>query len=180
VFAPNIKYGRVVGVHRMKIENFFSLNDRIYAQEDKRIYAQVTDVDVRNSKLIMRVEKLFKDRRSALTYDVRKDVLTKDRTVIKVDPIEADFMQGLLEIECEDLREKGFDTDITYKTYTAKFGADIEADISVCSGQTNFFINPVLYHNGREVALLEPSDNLLSEYEFEYGKVYTVVLEKVI
>lgn len=68
--------------------------------------------------------------------------------------------------------------DTIIEKFIFSFGDQIEADIKVCSGQNNCFIDPVLFEDGFEVGLLEPEFDLLGEYVFEFeGKEYVAVLE---
>lgn len=69
--------------------------------------------------------------------------------------------------------------DQTLWTQSVSFGNNIEADIQVCSGQENAYLNPVLFQSGMEVACLQDeSESVEGEYPFEYqGKEYTVVVK---
>lgn len=80
----------------------------------------------------------------------------------------ADEMEKILAIT-EGYYEP-FDHDGTIETFTVKFGAVIEADIKVCNGDTPY-VDPVLFENGCEVQVLDPAEDLLGTYEFEYAGV---------
>lgn len=83
----------------------------------------------------------------------------------------------LLDMVDVDFKKEGIDEDSVIKTYTFRFADGIEADIKVCSGQTNLFVDPVLFENGHECCVLEPADTLDGEYSFEHnGTIYTAVL----
>jgi hypothetical protein len=53
-------------------------------------------------------------------------------------------------------------------TWTFNFGPGIEADIKLCNGASPY-IDAVLFINGAEVQVLEPSDQLHEEFEFEHA-----------
>lgn len=63
-------------------------------------------------------------------------------------------------------------------TLSFHFGNMIEADIKVCNGDTGPWVDSVLFDEGHEVNVLEPSDTLEGEYPFEY-KDQTFSLEIV-
>ena len=65
--------------------------------------------------------------------------------------------------------------DEVMNTFTANFGNGIEADIKFCNGDTGPYIDAVLFQDGSEVHVLEPSDILDGEYPFEYKDVTYVV-----
>ena len=104
-----------------------------------------------------------------------------------------------LEISSEDLiaireflKEKFFPGGCFYKgnraecgsvvwAISAGFGYGIEADIEVCAGSNNGFMNPVLFLDGEEVCHLidDDSGEVLGEYDFEYeGDHYIIVLKE--
>jgi hypothetical protein len=64
------------------------------------------------------------------------------------------------------------------KTYTADFGNGWEADIKVCNGDPPF-IDPVLFENGNEVAVIEVTDTLEGEYIFDVEETFKVIIEAV-
>ena len=60
-------------------------------------------------------------------------------------------------------------------TLSFRFNKTMEADIKVCNGDTGPWVDAVLFNNGCEVAVLEPSDSLAGEYPFEWnGRTFTV------
>ena len=65
--------------------------------------------------------------------------------------------------------------DEVMNTFMANFGEGIEADIKFCNGDTGPYIDAVLFDEGSEVFVLEPSDILEGEYVFEYQDVKYVV-----
>lgn len=70
--------------------------------------------------------------------------------------------------------------DRSLALYTANFGGGIVADIGVCSGQENAYLNPVLFHDGIEVASIQDeSETIVGEYPFEYdGEEYKVIVKE--
>lgn len=81
----------------------------------------------------------------------------------------------------ELLNKPGKNRKDTLMTYTANFENNIEADIKVCDtdSETTPYIDAVLFDNGSQVDVIEPSDELLGEYVFFYDdNCYTVLLEK--
>lgn len=75
----------------------------------------------------------------------------------------------------------GYPTDTTLECYTAHFGNGWEADIKMCAGDTNFFVDPVLFdETGSERAVLDCGDEYDGEYVFEVdGDTYKVSVEGV-
>jgi hypothetical protein len=67
--------------------------------------------------------------------------------------------------------------DDVIKTFTVDFGGGLEVDIKVCNGDGPY-VDAVLFLDGHEVEVLEPSDELLGEYPFNYnGDSYTVDIQ---
>ena len=94
---------------------------------------------------------------------------------------EINDISNLMSIETQEdgLKSLGIVEDTTLETFTVSFEKGIEADIKICSGQSNCFIDPVLYDNGDEACLLDCEGDFYSgkEFEFEYENVkYTVVV----
>lgn len=102
-----------------------------------------------------------------------------EKVIIKVKKETAEYLEDLLEREDIDFSEEGIDEDSTIETFTAKFSNGYEADIKVCSGEHNCYVDPVLFNaNGCQIGLLEPDYELLGEYTFEVeNEEYTVILE---
>jgi hypothetical protein len=93
---------------------------------------------------------------------------------IKVKHRTLDTLNAILATERPDL-ETGIDDII--QTFTANFGNGIEADIKVCNGDGPY-IDPVLFEDGNEVVVGEPSWILDGVYDFEYmNEIYRVVIE---
>lgn len=106
-----------------------------------------------------------------------KDYL--ESTQIKIDKNLAKELQDFLELEGVNMHELDISEDSVIEVFTGKFKDGFEADIKVCSGTENFFIDPVLFNpNGCEVCVLDSEGgDLLGEYIFEYeNKQYIVEL----
>ena len=87
--------------------------------------------------------------------------MTKREITLRVPQATIDRMGEILEREELD-RE---DQDQKFFSITAEFGDGFEADIEVCSGQSNAFLNPVLFLNGQEIACIQDcSEHLDGEY----------------
>lgn len=83
------------------------------------------------------------------------------------------------ELTEEDFKRLSLSKDSTLKTFTVKFNKNIEADIKVCSGDNNCFVDPVLFDDGQEVCTLDCEGEFShgQEFEFECDNVdYTVVV----
>lgn len=82
----------------------------------------------------------------------------------------------LLSLEEEDIERLGYDKDGIIEVFTACFSDGIQADIKVCSGTHNFFIDPVLFNkNGGQMMVLDTEDDLLGEYVFKCEDAIYVV-----
>lgn len=91
---------------------------------------------------------------------------------------DAEYFQQLLDKTEINFHKMKIAEDSTIETFTFYFGNNIEADIKVCSGQNNCFLDPILFENGSEVCLLDPEGDLIGEYVFEYNGVeYIAILE---
>ncbi len=97
--------------------------------------------------------------------------MTVSRIKMKIPRKELDYYNRLLAMTEVDFEKEQISEDSTLQTYTVDFGNGIEADIKVCAGQTNLFVDPVLFHNGSEVCVLETADEVDGEYFFEYEGV---------
>lgn len=96
------------------------------------------------------------------------------RATIKIPRSEERIFQAAMN-DNKMLEDYGRDQII--KTYTAKFEGGIEADIKVCNSEDGVWIDPVLFHNGSEVALIEPQYTLLGGYPFKCdGDTYIVTV----
>ena len=95
----------------------------------------------------------------------------KYKTQIKISQDAVNFVNKVIEITDEtDERWEDYQDlkDCTVERFTGHFEDGHFADISVCSGQSNFFIDPVLFNkDGRQVCVLECADTILGEYDFE-------------
>ena len=95
-----------------------------------------------------------------------------NEAVVFIHKRQVDYLQKLLDRTEIDFRAEGIPEDATLITYTAKFNNGYEADIKVCSGQKNCFIDPVLFNEqGGEVSVLDTEDKLLGLYDFGNYKV---------
>lgn len=91
--------------------------------------------------------------------------------IIEIPTDELKEMNKILNLKRASVNHK---KDEVIKTYTAKFGEKIEADIKVCNGDSPY-VDAVLFEDGNEVDVLEVSEILLGDYEFEHSNVnYTV------
>lgn len=61
------------------------------------------------------------------------------------------------------------------QSYTEDLGDGYQADIKVCNGDTGPWIDAVLFKDGHEVQVLEPSFHFLGSYEFQDGDLKFVV-----
>lgn len=101
----------------------------------------------------------------------------KYKTQVKISKDDVDFVNKVMDITDEtDERWEDYQDlkDCTVKRYTGHFEDGHFADVSVCSGESNFFIDPVLFdEDGHQVCVLECADTILGEYEFEDdGNIY--------
>lgn len=92
---------------------------------------------------------------------------------LKITKVEADRLNAILEVDqlWEEDHEPLTDLDVKYddtlQSYTVDFGDGYQADIEVCTGQSNAFINAVLFLNGHEVDICEDgSTDILGEYDW--------------
>ena len=103
-------------------------------------------------------------------------------STIKLDKNEIDKYNILLDMPSEDdgVINAGYDEDSTIECFTAQFADGHFADIKICSGQNNFFCDPVLFNkDGYEVCVLNCADTLNGEYGFEdNGNEYIVIIEE--
>lgn len=91
-------------------------------------------------------------------------------STIKLDKKKIDKYNILLDMPSEDdgVINAGYDEDSTIECFTAQFADGHFADIKICSGQNNFFCDPVLFNkDGYEVCVLDCADTLNGEYGFE-------------
>lgn len=95
-----------------------------------------------------------------------------NEAVVFIHKRQVDYLQKLLDRTEINFRAEGIPEDATLITYTAKFNNGYEADIKVCSGQRNCFIDPVLFNeHGGEASVLDTEDKLLGLYDFGSYKV---------
>jgi len=102
---------------------------------------------------------------------------------IKVPASKVEKLNELLAKETEDgmVAALGYPKDSTIECYTAQFSNGFFADIKLCSGDTNFFVDPVLFSEvGDEVQCLDCTDEYDGDYTFEVdGDTYNVIVEAV-
>ena len=100
--------------------------------------------------------------------------------VIKIRKEAADRMNEWLKIVSygeESLYDMtGLPEDTCIETYSCQFDDKMVADLKFCSGQTNFFLDPILFKpynewSFSEVQTLDCVDEIIDgdEYVFEYG-----------
>lgn len=99
-----------------------------------------------------------------------------ERVEILIDKETHDEYQALLDEYEFDLNEHDISSDSAVLVYSEKFSNGFEVDIKICSGQDSLFVDPVLFNQyGHEIGLLDVTDEILGEYEFEYdNKIYIV------
>lgn len=113
----------------------------------------------------------------SLLEEIEQESMPCQKVTMFIPKKTVDKYNHLLDMKDMDFENEGIDEDAVLKTYTFRFANGIEADIKVCSGQTNLFVDPVLFHNGCECCVLETADTVDGEYSFEYNDViYTAVL----
>lgn len=102
---------------------------------------------------------------------------------IKVPASKIEKFNKLLAKDGEDglVEALGYPTDCMIEAYTAHFSNGWDADIKMCSGDANFFVDPVLFDaDGNERAVLDCGDEYDGDYTFEVGgDTYNVIVEGV-
>lgn len=105
---------------------------------------------------------------------------------LAIDKKDIDLINSLLDKEAEEdgVEKAGYPTDSSLITFTAFFDNGYFADIKLCSGQTNFFGDNILYDKeGYEVCVPDCFDSIADGdvFTFENGHdVYQVtILEKI-
>jgi len=64
----------------------------------------------------------------------------------------------------------GYYKDTLMDVFSARFDNGYEADLRFCAGDTNFFIDPVLFdEDGLELNVLDCADDILGTFEFTDG-----------
>ncbi len=106
---------------------------------------------------------------------------TTNETVIFIEKEKVEILQKLLDQPEIDFHAEKIAEDSTIATFTAKFTNGYEADIKFCSGQTNCFIDPVLFDKqGYQLAVLDVEGDLLGTYEFEVEDIiYKVHVKQI-
>lgn len=106
-------------------------------------------------------------------------MMKRIESTVRIPKRELDYWNRLLDIEEVDFEKEGIDCDQELERYTFNFGNGFEADIKVCSGQTNLFVDPVLFYKGSECCVLEPDYEVIGEYWFECdGTEYVAIIEE--
>jgi len=91
-----------------------------------------------------------------------------EKVVIKIEKQKAEKLQKLLDEVSLDFKKLGIVKDSVAEIFTARFSDGFEADIKICSGTDNFFIDPVLFNNrGCEICALDTETELIEEYYFD-------------
>ena len=100
--------------------------------------------------------------------------------VIYVDKAQLDRLNYLVEQTSIDFDKEGLIEDTTFERLTARFPDGKEMDVKVCAGQTNCFIDVVLFDkHGHEVSC-SCADSLGDEFELEdQGCTYIVNIKEV-
>ena len=89
------------------------------------------------------------------------------KVVKKISRDEHDYWQPLLDEATLDFDTLNILKWATLKTYLFDFGGGVEAEIKICSGDKNLFIDPVLFINDKQLQVLDCEGDLLGDYEFE-------------
>lgn len=99
---------------------------------------------------------------------------------IKIEKETADYLEDMLGRVGIDFHKEKIAEDSTIERFTAYFPNGYFADIGVCSGTDNCFVNPVIFNEaGCEMNFLEADDELFGEYVFGVNDVdYTVIVER--
>lgn len=105
---------------------------------------------------------------------------TANEAVIFIEKRSARELQDLLDRVEINFHEEKIAEDALLAVFRAKFDNGYEADIKVCSGQNNCFIDPILFdEEGRQACLIDAEFDLLGVYEFEAeGVIYKVELKE--
>ena len=92
--------------------------------------------------------------------------------VLKVKESNVKSMNAILEMETINFEATGVKEDSTLKSYSVEFDNGFKAVIEVCTGQSNAYVNAVLFNtDGFEVCVLEPAEGLDGTYTFEADEV---------
>lgn len=98
-----------------------------------------------------------------------------EKTIV-IDKPRLDRINYLVEQTHLDFEEEGLIEDSTIESYTVIFPDGCEADVKLCAGQTNCFLDAVLFDSrGHEVCCPDCPDSLCDEIEFEYNNVLYIV-----
>ena len=110
----------------------------------------------------------------------------KRESTITLSKNEADMFNSLLSVEPnyndDAVRMYGYHEDSTIYTVTAYFDDGFFADIKLCSGQSNFFGDAVLFSNrGCEICVLDCFDSISNDdtFKFECGNTIYIVHVKI-
>lgn len=116
-----------------------------------------------------------------LITKIEEGLKMREEKTITVRKETAIWAERMLDMENVDFDDLDVDEDSTVFVLTAQFEDGYEADIKLCSGQSNFFVDPVLFDPlGRQAALLPPDDmEIDGTYEFKLPtKTYVVNVVK--
>lgn len=102
--------------------------------------------------------------------------MIKEKITIEKEKRILEKWDKLLEMEEIDFDKEGFAQDTILDIFTAIFSDGVEADIKICSGISNLFVDPVLFDkNGYEIGLLDPEGNIEDIFIFETDKKEYIV-----
>ena len=103
-------------------------------------------------------------------------------------PVSSTIMERfnhLLSIEAEEdgVEKRGFPTDTTLETLTAFFEDGCFADIKLCSGQSNFFGDNILFNkDGYELCVPDCFDSIndgdVFEFNYKYDTYRVIIVEE--
>lgn len=103
----------------------------------------------------------------------------KNTIIISVPDEELAKCNALLDLKAEEdgVKNAGYPEYTVIERYSVTFDDGHLADIALCSGQLNFFCDPVLFNSeGREVCVLDCADTIDGEYPFTDGDNEYVVI----
>lgn len=101
-----------------------------------------------------------------------KNVKLKKECIISINQDLIDELQAAIDSQ-KAMKDAG--PYEVLECFTADFGDGIKADIKVVNADNGPFIDPVLFHNGREVFVGEVEYQIVQEFCFEYNKTEYVV-----
>lgn len=99
---------------------------------------------------------------------------------VKLKEIDIKRLQSLLDKEELDFEKEDIEPDSILFNEFFKFENGFMANIKVCSGQTNCWVEAVLFNEaGSEIGVTEPSFDILGEYNFQLDQdEFNITIEK--